>query len=61
MDLVTIWKRSNWEFFINYDRKEVNIPEDTEILTMKEITKEKLEKIKNETYEWFQKILSEYI
>ena len=61
MDLVTIGLRANGERFINYNRKNNNIPDDTEIMTLKELPDEVLERIKQETFEKVQIILNDYL
>lgn len=61
MQLVTMWLRSNGETWINYERNNTNIPNDTEIMTMRELPDDILDKIKQESFEQVQKILYNYL
>lgn len=61
MDTCIIWIRSNGERFINYNYLDNNIPEDTDILTLKELDSIILDRIKEATIDEVQNILSKYL
>ena len=61
MDTVIIWVRSNWERFINYDYRNQNIPNDTEIITIKQLPEDILDRIKQASFDKVNSILSNYL
>lgn len=56
-----IWITTDWERFINYDSYNLAIPENTSMLTIKDLPDEVIEAIKEATFEDVDKILHNYI
>jgi len=60
-DEVLIWLKKDNHRFIIYKSDWTWLPEDTEVVTIMIMKKDELEKVKNETFEEVEKILSKYI
>ena len=59
--MAIIGLRENNYRFINYDDNNLNIPEDTKYITIKELPPKIIEAIKESTFQEVQKILCNYI